>query len=121
MPKNMKEPMSRKARQMLKLVQEREFQTIREYATELIKLTHHIDADRREIGFDYGFIHDQVLRKFPTVKISGPHTGRPTRMPIKELHELAHELNINGVKLPLRPRRKTIKSKKSIAKKKLQP
>ena len=50
MPKNMKEPMSRKARQMLKLVQEREFQTIREYATELIKLTHHIDADRREIG-----------------------------------------------------------------------
>ena len=62
LPKNMKEPMSRKARQMLKLVQEREFQTIRECAMELIKLTHHIDADRREIGFDYGFIHDAVLR-----------------------------------------------------------
>ena len=51
------------------------------------------------------------------MKISGRHTGRPSRITMKELHELAHELNINGVKLPLRPRRKTIKSKKSIAKK----
>jgi hypothetical protein len=110
--KSAKIPMSSKARRALKRILESDFHTIREFAMALIKLGRHTDSDGREIGFDYGFIHDAVLQKFPTVKISGPHKGRPTRMPIKELHELAHELNTNGVKLPLRPRRKMSKPKK---------
>lgn len=87
----------------------RQYTTIREYAIALIQLVHHRDADGRDIGFDYGMIHAAILRKFPTVKSDGPHKGKPTKMPFKELHEIACELNRNGVKLPFRPRRKTKK------------
>ena len=59
-----------------------------------------------------GDIHDAILRKFPKVTNNGPHRGKPTKMPIKELHEIACELNRNGVKLPFRPRRKTSTKKK---------
>jgi len=92
-----------------RLVLRRTYATIREFATELIKLVRHRDADGRDIGFDYGYIHAAVLRKFPTVKNNGPHKGKVTKMPIKELHEIACELNLNGVQLPFRPRRKTAK------------
>jgi hypothetical protein len=88
------------------------YSTIREFATVLIQLVRHRDEDGRDVGFDYGDIHDAILRKFPTVKSYGPHRGRPTKMPIKELQELACELNRNGVKLPFRPRRKTSAKKK---------
>ena len=88
------------------------YASIKEFATKLIQLVHHRDPDGRDIGFDYGDIHATILRKFPTVESKGPHSGRPTKMPIKELHEIACELNRNGVKLPFRPRRKTSKSKK---------
>ena len=90
----------------------RKYTTIREFATVLIQLVRHRDVDGRDIGFDYGDIHDSILRKFPKVTNNGPHRGNPTKMPIKELHEIACELNRNGVKLPFRPRRKASKSSK---------
>ena len=116
MPKNVMLPVTPEFDRARRRVLKRTYKTIRELATELIKLVRHRDADGRDIGYDYGYIHEAVLRKFPTVKNNGPHKGRPTKMPIKELHEIACELNRNGVKLPFRPRRKTAKAK--IAKKK---
>ena len=89
----------------------RKYSTIREYAIVLIQLKHYKDADKRDIGFDYTYILDRILRKFPTVRSSGPHRGHPTKMTVKELHEIAWELNRNGVKLPFRPRRKTYAKK----------
>jgi hypothetical protein len=89
----------------------RKYDTIREFAIVLIQLKHHKDDDGRDIGFDYAYILEQILRKFPTVKSSGPHRGRPTKMTVKELHEIAWELNRNGVKLPFRPRRRTSSKK----------
>jgi hypothetical protein len=89
----------------------RNYATIRGYAIELIKLVHYRDADKRDIGFDYPYILDHILRKFPKVVSSGPHQGQPTKMTVKELHEIAWELNRNGVKLPFRPRRKSISKK----------
>ena len=109
--KPIKVPMTPEARLARRRVLARKFETIREFATELIKLVHHKDEDGRSIGFDYTDIHDAILRKFPTVSSKGPHRGHPTKMPIKELHEIACELNRNGVKLPFRPRRKTVKRK----------
>ena len=104
--KSIRVPMSSQARLSRRRVVERKYSTIREFATELIKLVRHKDADGRAIGFDYAEIHDAILRKFPTVRINGPHRGHPTKMPIKELHEIACELNRQGVILPFRPRRR---------------
>jgi len=89
----------------------RNYATIRGYAIVLIQLVHYKDDDGRDIGFDYPYILDHILRKFPKVVSSGPHRGRPTKMTVKELHEIAWELNRNSVKLPFRPRRKTLKKK----------
>ncbi len=116
MPKSVMVPVTPEFDLARRRVLKRTYKTIRELATELIKLVRHQDGDGRDIGYDYGYIHEAVLRKFPTVKNNGPHKGRPTKMPIKELHEIACELNRNGVKLPFRPRRKTAKVK--ITKKK---
>lgn len=83
----------------------RKYATIREYAEMLIKLVHYHDDDGREIGYDYRYIRETILRKFPTVGRNGPYKGRPTKMPYKELQEFACELNRQGVRLPFRPRR----------------
>ncbi len=88
----------------------KQYRTIREYAEALIMLVHSRDADGRDIGFDYDYIRSAVLRKFPTVIRNGPHKGRTTKMPFKELQEFACELNRRGVRLPFRPRRKAAKS-----------
>lgn len=87
----------------------RKYATIRSYAEQLIMLVRERDADGRDIGFDYGYIRDEILKKFPRVVCNGPHRGRPTKMPYKELQEFACELNRRGVKLPFRPRRKAKK------------
>lgn len=80
--------------------------TIRQYAETLITLVHEHDSDGREIGFDYEYIRNSILQKFPVVLRNGPHKGKPTKMPYKELQEFACELNRQGVRLPFRPRRK---------------
>ncbi len=90
-------------------VMHRRYFTIREYAEALIRLVRFIDGDGRPIGFDYEYIRNAVLRKFPVVPCNGPHKGRPTKMPYKELQEFACELNRQGVRLPFRPRRKAKK------------
>lgn len=112
MTKSTKIPMSEKAKRERHLVLKRKYKAIRALAEALIKLVHHKDADGRDIGYDYGSIHATILRKFPTVRSYGPHRGQPTKMPIKELHEIACELNRNGVKLPFRPRRRVIRKKR---------
>lgn len=91
----------------------RVFYSIREYAEALIQLVNYKDPDGRAIGFDYGYIRKAVLKKFPVVFCNGPHKGRPTKMPFKELQEFACELNRQGVRLPFRPRRKAKKEPKS--------
>jgi hypothetical protein len=90
-------------------VRDRRYVTIRSYAEALIQLVRYVDADGRRIGADYGLIRKLVLRRFPTVRRNGPHKGRPTKMPFKELQEFACELNRQGVRLPFRPRRKAKK------------
>ena len=92
----------------------RKSETIHEFACRLVQLVHYKDADGREIGFDYEYIRDAILRRFPKVKVGGPHKGRATKMPYKELQKMTGELNRQGVKLPFRPRRKT-NTKKSKA------
>lgn len=87
--------------------------TIREYAEALITLVQKHDSDKRDIGFDYEYIREAILRKFPTVPRNGPHKGKPTKMPYKELQEFACELNRRGVRLPFRPRRKAKMEAKS--------
>lgn len=94
-------------------VRRKKYYTIREYAEALVQLVQYTDSDGRAIGFDYGVIRDAVLRKFPTVPRKGPHRGRPTKMPYKELQEFACELNRRGVRLPFRPRRKAKKEQDS--------
>ena len=85
----------------------RGYVTIHDFAIALICLVHHKDADGREIGYDYGWIHQHIMQKFPHVTSSGPHKGKPTKMPFKELQKVTGELNRKGVKLPFRPRRKS--------------
>jgi hypothetical protein len=79
--------------------------SIRAFAIELLKLTHHKDHDGREIGLTYDQIRDAVLRRFPTVKTPGRHYGRQTVLAYKELHEIASNLKRNGETIPFRPRR----------------
>lgn len=98
-------PMDAEASRARKRVLGRKYATIRELAEALIQLRHHTYEDR-SVGYAYADIHAMILRKLPRVTINGPHHGKPTKMPIKELHEIACDLNRNGVKLPLRPRRK---------------
>ncbi len=88
----------------------RKWASIHEYAAALIQLVHYRDDDGRDIGFDYGYISAAILRKFPVVKTPGPHRGKRTKMPYKELQAITGELNRKGVKLPFRPRRKTKKN-----------
>lgn len=95
----------------------RHYPTIHEFAEALVRLVHYRDADKREIGFDYEYIRGAILRRFPKVKIGGPHKGRETKMPYKELQKVTGELNRKGVKLPFRPRRKADRK----AKKKSRP
>jgi hypothetical protein len=87
-------------------------ETIHEFAEKLVRLVHYRDGDKREIGFDYEYIRNAILRRFPTVKVGGPHKGRQTKMPYKELQKVTGELNRAGVKLPFRPRRKATKKTK---------
>jgi hypothetical protein len=84
-------------------IQHRKYRTIRSYAIAMIQLVRYRDEDGRDIGFDYEYIRDAVLRKFPTVPCNGPHKGKPTKMPYKEMQEFACDLNRRGVKLPFRP------------------
>lgn len=95
-----------KLREKLNRVRRKEYLTIRSYAEALIALPRFRDADGRGIGYDYEFIRTTILKKFPTVLCNGPHKGRVTKMPFKELQEFACELNRQGVRLPFRPRRK---------------
>jgi hypothetical protein len=111
--KTIKANMSPEGRLAKKRVLQRKYATIHDFAAELIKLEHHRDPDGREIGLDYGEIHALILRKFPIVKTSGPHKGKPTKMSFKELQAITGELNRNGVKLPFRPRRKVKKKLES--------
>lgn len=105
-------PIDAEARLARRRVLEREYATIKEFAEALIVgLWHHKDADGREIGDPYADIRAIIIRRFPKVTNPGPHYGKPTKMPIKELHEIACELNRNGVKLPFRRRKKTSKKK----------
>lgn len=90
----------------------RVFYSIREYAEALIQLVAYRDPDGRPIGFDYGYIRSEVLKKYPIVPRNGPHKGKATKMPFKELQEFACELNRQGVRLPFRPRRKAKKESK---------
>lgn len=106
-------PMTPELRTRWKSVLRKKYFTIREYAEALIQLVRSHDADNRDIGFDYEYIRDAVLRKFPTVPRNGPHKGHPTKMPYKELQEFACDLNRRGVRLPFRPRRKAKKDKQS--------
>lgn len=89
-------------------------ETIHEFAEKMVRLVHYLDGDQREIGFDYEYIRDAILRRFPKVKVGGPHKGRVTRLTYKELQKVTGELNRRAVKLPFRPRREaTRKAKKN--------
>jgi hypothetical protein len=87
----------------------RKSETIHEFACRLVRLVHYKDADGREIGYDYEYIREAILRRYPKVRVGGPHKGRTTKMPYKELQKVTGELNRQGIKLPFRPRRKTKK------------
>jgi hypothetical protein len=89
----------------------RRYRTIRAYAEELFKLRDYRE-NGRDIGFDYGYIRDAILRKFPTVTMEGPHRGKPTKIAFKEMQAIVSGLNRSGVKLPFRPRRKNKRSAK---------
>jgi hypothetical protein len=107
-------PMDVDCRRARERVLNSKYKTIREYAIALMMLVHH-RRDGRAYGYDYGNIRECILKKFPTVKNTGPHHGRPTKMSFKDLIEIGCELNRDGVKLPFRPRRR----KAPNAKKKL--
>lgn len=53
-------------------IRKRNYRTIHDYAAALVQLVHHYDSDGRPIGFDYGYIRDRVLVKFP-VEIGRAH------------------------------------------------
>lgn len=80
--------------------------SMRAYAQELMQRVDHTDADGRNIGLDYDQIRAMVLRAFPRVTCHNKHFGKPSKCGIKEMHEMACELNRQGVRMPFRPRRK---------------
>lgn len=88
-----------------------EYESISDYAEDLIKISHHKDEDGRDIGLDYDQIRDAVVKRFPRVLTPGPHKGRKTRMSVKEIIAKACRMNQLGVKLPFRPRRKSERKK----------
>lgn len=92
---------------------QQDYPTIRKYAERLITLVREHDTDGRGIGYDYERIRNAILYKFPTVTRNGPHKGKKTKMPFKELQEFACELNRQGIRLPFRPRRKAKKEPES--------
>ncbi len=106
-PKDMPTDLARKWRSIM--FGHRPSETIHDFAAALVQLVHVHDADGRDIGFDYEYIREAILRRFPKVKVGGPHKGQPTKMPYKELQKITGELNRKGVKLPFRPRRKVKK------------
>lgn len=81
------------------------YPSIRAYAEALIQLVHYRDEDGRGIGYDYSYIRDKILKKFPVVNSSGPHKGKPTKIAYHELWMLSWELKCSGVRLPFRLRR----------------
>jgi hypothetical protein len=81
--------------------------TAKDYVRSLLCKVAYRDSDGRPVGHDYDFIRMEALRAFPNVTVKGRYYGKPTSLPIKELHEMATVLNAKGVRLPFRPRRKT--------------
>ena len=83
------------------------FSCIRDCAIQWIFRVDRRDDDGRLIGFDYDYIRQQVRRAYPVVTYGGPYKGQPTKIPYRELQELVQAANREGIRLPLRPRRKT--------------
>jgi hypothetical protein len=87
----------------------RQYDTIHEFAATMVQLVHYRDPDGRDIGFDYEYIRNAIIARFPIVTVRGPHKGQPTKMPYKELQKITGELNRKGIRLPFRPRRRKTK------------
>lgn len=79
--------------------------TILAFTIGLLLRVDKVDADGREIGFDYESIRRSVLKAFPVVTHSGPHKGKPVRMTFHYLQRITSGLNSAGVRLPARPGR----------------
>lgn len=110
LPKEMEPSLAREWRKAM--FGHRPAETIHEFAQRMVRLVHYKDGDGREIGFDYEYIRLAILRRFPKVKTNGPHKGRQTKMPYKELQKVTSELNRKGIPLPFRPRRESTRKAK---------
>lgn len=88
--------------------------TIKNYASYLIVLTVDTDDEGRFVGLSYTQILKRIRRAFPKIKYNGPHKGKPTKMTIKQLREIAYSMQSNNRKLhlPVRPRSEREKKQK---------
>ncbi len=75
------------------------------------------DEDGRFVGYTYAEILKRVRRKFRTITYAGPHKGKPIRMTVKQLREIAYALQSTkrNLRLPVRPRSDRKRTKLSDA------
>lgn len=95
----------------------RKFASVKEYAIHLMVTVADTDEDGRFVGLTYKEILKRIRRRFPTITYSGPHKGKPIRMTVKQLREIAYALQSTkrNLRLPVRPRSDRKRMKRSAA------
>jgi|SRR6185369_8766432 len=82
------------------------YTTVKDYAKHLMLKIVDTDDDGRFVGLSYGQILQRIRTKFPTITYNGPHKGRPIKMTVKQLREIAYTMQSvdRTLRLPVRPR-----------------
>lgn len=82
------------------------FGTAKRYAIHLVLKEVSRDEDGRRVGLSYAEILSRVRRVFPIITYNGPHKGKPIKMTIKQLREIAYTMQSEdrNLRLPVRPR-----------------
>lgn len=83
-----------------------EFKNAKEYAHHLFLATVSVTEWGRPVGYTYEQILEMVHQRFPIITNPGPHQGRPIRMTVKQLREIAYSLqgSNRSLRFPIRPR-----------------
>lgn len=82
------------------------YKTVKGYAVALILQSTGTDYEGRNVGLSYREILRRLHRTFPVITYNGPHKGRPIKMTVKQLREIAYTMQSEdrSLRLPVRPR-----------------
>lgn len=84
------------------------FASAKAYAMHLMLRVEDADAEGRFVGLSYDKILRKVRSAFPIITYNGPHKGKPIKMSVKQLREIAYSMQSEDrtLRLPVRPRSK---------------